>query len=271
MSNDKMDNVNKTLYIPLYGKAYVSRRGLFINDRWAERIWDAEQFKLKGKSRSKWLAYYMGIRSAVFDDWAREKLSSFSDAVVIHIGCGLDSRAERVGRGEVIWFDLDFPDVISERRRYFSESGNYRMISCDIRDGKWLSLVPSGKKAIIIMEGVSMYLKPEELRAFIDSICAYFDDFSILMDCYSSLAARMSRYKNPINDVGVSSVWGIDDPASLTTDTFGYVMEHDMTPKKYIDQLSGGEKKIFERLYAGGFSRKLYRLYEFEGAKPMRK
>ena len=27
-----MDSVNKTLYIPLYGKAYVSRQGILIHD-----------------------------------------------------------------------------------------------------------------------------------------------------------------------------------------------------------------------------------------------
>ena len=64
-----MNNVNKTLYIPLYGKAYVSRKGLFLDDKLAEEIWEKEGFALKGKSRSKWLAYYMGIRSAVFDRW----------------------------------------------------------------------------------------------------------------------------------------------------------------------------------------------------------
>lgn len=49
-----MNNVNKTLYIPLYGKAYVSRKGMILNDKKAEEIWDAEGFSLKGKSSSKW-------------------------------------------------------------------------------------------------------------------------------------------------------------------------------------------------------------------------
>ena len=60
-----MDNVNKTLYIPLYGKAYVSRKGIILQDMKAEEIWEKEGFPLKGKSKSKWLAYYMGMRSAV--------------------------------------------------------------------------------------------------------------------------------------------------------------------------------------------------------------
>ena len=71
-----MDNVNKTLYIPLYGKAYVSQKRLFLSDKKAEEIWDAEGFKLKAKSKSKWLADYMGIRAAVFDSWVKEQLKT---------------------------------------------------------------------------------------------------------------------------------------------------------------------------------------------------
>ena len=91
-----MDSVNKTLYIPLYGKAYVSRKGLFLEDKTAEKIWEAEGFPLKGKSASKWLAYYMGIRSAVFDSWLGRKMEENPDAVILHLGCGLDSRVLRL-------------------------------------------------------------------------------------------------------------------------------------------------------------------------------
>ena len=45
-----MNNVNKTLYIPLYGKAYVSKKGIILNDKKAEEIWSAEGFDLKRKS-----------------------------------------------------------------------------------------------------------------------------------------------------------------------------------------------------------------------------
>ena len=52
-----MNNVNKTLYIPLFGKALVSKKGIILEDKTAEKIWDAEGFPLGGKSKSKWLAY----------------------------------------------------------------------------------------------------------------------------------------------------------------------------------------------------------------------
>ena len=81
-----MNNVNKTLYIPLYGKSYVSRKGIILSDKKAEEIWGSEGFELKGKSSSKWLAYYMGMRSKVFDNWLADKLRSMqTEAVVISL------------------------------------------------------------------------------------------------------------------------------------------------------------------------------------------
>lgn len=258
-----MDSVNKTLYIPLYGKAYVSRKGLFLEDRTAEKIWEAEGFPLKGKSASKWLAYYMGIRAAVFDSWVRSEMSRDREAVVIHLGCGLDSRCLRAGESVHKWYDLDFPQVIGERRRYFSESEWYRMISADVRQDDWLAQIPENGSAIVVMEGLSMYLSEGELQALMANLSGHFARLAVRMDCYSVMAAQLSKYKNPIHAVGVTKVYGMDDPTVLEGSGVSFVQEHEMTPARYIDQLKGIEKRIFSKLYAGGFAKKLYRLYEY--------
>lgn len=259
-----MNEVNKTLYIPLYGKAFVSRKGLFLADKKAEEIWEKEGFSLKGKAKSKWLAYYMGIRAAVFDDWLREQMAAQPDAVVIQIGCGMDSRILRAGTGETLWYDVDFPEVIRERERYYAESSHYRMIGGDIRNGDWLTQIPEKQRAIMVMEGVSMYLTAEEMEAFLTGLGGHFGQVSLLMDCYSVLAAKLSKYKNPINEVGVTEVTGTDDPETLAKGGFSFVKEHTMTPQRFINQLRGMEKRIFTKLYAGGFSKKLYRLFEYQ-------
>ena len=256
-----MNEVNKTLYIPLYGKAYVSQRGIILNDKSAEMIWAKEGFELKGKSKSRWLAYYMGMRSRVFDDWARERLKENPNATVIHIGCGLDSRIERVG-GAARWYDVDFPEVIAERRKYFNDTKVYSMIYADVRNGSWLDSV-SGETVVVVMEGVSMYLTPDELLALFSNIWGHFDRVYLLMDCYTTFAARMSKVKNPINDVGVSRVYGTDVPEALNITGMEYVEELNMTPEYLINELSGIERKIFKSLYAGKISKKLYKLYEY--------
>ena len=260
-----MDHVQRTLYIPLYGKAYVSRRGLILKDKKAEGIWEREGFPLKGKAKSRWLAYYMGMRSVVFDRWTAQQLEENPEAVVLHVGCGLDSRCLRVNVKACQWFDVDFPEVIEERKRYFQETESYHMLGSDIRQEDWLARIPGDRTAIIVMEGVSMYLKPEELKAVLKNLSDRFEKVKILMDCYTEFAAKASKYKNPINDVGVTKVYGLDDPAELEGEHLRFCKSHEMTPQDLIDQLQGMEKTIFRKLYAGKIADGMYRLYEFEG------
>ena len=263
-----MNNVNKTLYIPLYGKSFVSKKRLFLDDKKAEEIWEAEGFSLKGKSKSKWLAYYMGVRSAVFDEWLKKQMKELGDATVIHIGCGMDSRVLRVGTCGHKWYDVDFPAVIEERKRYYSETEEYKMIAGDARDCVWLENIKERKSAIVVMEGVSMYLTVEEMRGLADRLCGHFERIALLADCYTFFAARMSKRRNPINDVGVTEVYGVDDPEDYSSGDFAFLKEHTMIPDKYIDELKGGERFVFAKLYAGSFSKKLYRLFEYRKNQP---
>ena len=257
-----MNQVNKTLYIPLYGKALVSKKNILLRDLKAEFIWNKEQFELKGKSKSKYLAYYMAMRALVFDEWTRTKINNNPNAIVLHVGCGLDSRVERINALSQ-WYDLDFENVIEERKKYYQENTHYHMISGDITKTDWLKNIDKKKDIIVIMEGVSMYVTNDELKAFFTTLENNFNKIELLMDCYSIFAAKASKYKNPINDVGVTQVYGLDDPMSLNGNRIQFVQELEMTPEKYICELEGVERFIFDKLYAGNTSKKLYQLYEF--------
>ena len=259
-----MNNVNKTLYIPLYGKAYVSHKGIILNDKKAEEIWDTERFELKGKSKSKWLCYYMGMRSAVFDKWLKEKMSDDKNAVIVHIGCGMDSRIERVGTNNHQWYDVDFPDVITERKRYYKENEFYHMIESDARSNSWINTLPAKQNAIILLEGVSMYFTLDELKKLLTSLNNHFSSVELLIDFYTNRAASASKYKNPINDVGVTTVYGLDEPKLMEDNTgLKFISELDMTPLEMINELKGAEKFIFKHVFGGKFSKGMYRLFYY--------
>ena len=83
------------------------------------------------------------------------------------------------------------------------------------------------------------------------------------MDCYTTFSAKASKYKNPINEVGVTEAYGLDDPKELEESGLSFVRRHDMTPPDLIGQLKGAERMIFKKLYAGGIAKKMYRIYEF--------
>ncbi len=256
-----MNNVNKTLYIPLYGKAYVSQKGIILKDKKAEDIWEKEGFELKRKSKSKYLAYFMAMRSCVFDNWLKEEIQKSNDSVVLHIGCGLDSRCMRVPCDH-LWYDIDFDSVIKERTCYFEETDSYHMIGADVRTCDWIDLIEKKEHAIVVMEGVSMYMSNDELKGLFCLLNHHFKKVSVLMDCYSVFGAKMSQYKNPINEVGVRDVYGLDEPESLDITGIKYIRSYLLTPDNLIDELEGVEKIIFKKLYAGNIAKKIYKLYE---------
>ena len=57
------------------------------------------------------------LRMTKFDSQVHDFLMRNPQAAVVHIGCGLDTRFERVDNGQVEWFDLDIPDVMALREK----------------------------------------------------------------------------------------------------------------------------------------------------------
>ncbi len=260
-----MNEISKTLYIPLCGKAQVSKKGIILKDAKAEEIWEKEQFPLKGKAKSKWLGYFMSMRARVFDDWTASRIELDKDAVVLHIGCGMDSRALRIGKSAKSWYDIDFPAVIDERRKYYSEGGNYRMIGANAAETEWLDSIPENGHAIVIMEGISMYITNRGNARLFDALQSKFAQLDILVDVYTELGARVSKYKNPINEVGVTTVYGIADPQTLLNGRgIVFVGEHTMTPPHLVNELKGFDYRFFRLMFTGKATRKVYRLFEYE-------
>lgn len=260
-----MDGINRTLYIPLYGRAKVSKMGIILNDKSAEEIWEKNPVPLGKQSKSRWLTYFMAMRARQFDDWAKMQLADHPDAIVLHIGCGLDSRVKRVNGHNHPWYDIDFPDVIAERRRFFAGSGEYRMLPGDVSSLEWLSGIDYCGTAVIIMEGVSMYLAPDTLKGLFAALTQHFSGVHLLMDVYTQFGAQMSKLKNPIKEAGVTQTYGGDVPEILPDACeLKYIREHSMTPPNLINELQEPDRFVFRKLYAGSFARKIYRLYEYQ-------
>ncbi|MGM9631870.1 MAG: class I SAM-dependent methyltransferase [Eubacteriales bacterium] len=260
-----MNEVNKTLFIPLYGKSQVSKKGIILNDPTAERIWEAESFEVHGKSKSKWLAYNMAMRARVFDDWTEAMLRVNKDALVLHIGCGLDARCLRIKEPYLNWIDADFPEVISLRKNYYGENDAYRMMPIDASKAEEIEKLPDAQTAIVVLEGISMYLTNDQVCRLLRTLEKKYSRLHILLDVYTDFAAKASKYKNPVNDVGVTKLYGIDDIQAVLNDTsIKLKAEHSFTPDYLINELKPFERAFFRTMFAGKLYRKFYRLYELE-------
>lgn len=257
-----MNNESKTLFIPLYGKAAMSREG-FYEDKKAEEIIEKVSFDFDLIDKSKKLAVYMTIRAMQYDEITGGFISENPDGIVIALGCGLDSRVARVGQKNCKWYDLDLPEVIAIRRDFFAETDKYRMISSSATELSWLdSIEYANESVLVIAEGLTMYLAENEMKALFEAFRSKFRKTLFVFDAYSGFAAKMSKIKNPVNSVDAKICFAMDDPGIFEQDGINCIFNNDIIRSEYIDKLSGIYKMRFHFMRKLGS--KMYRIFGYE-------
>ena len=120
--------------------------------------------------------------------------------------------------------------------------------------------------AIVVLEGLSMYLTAAQLHDFLKALEEKYRELHILMDVYTVTGAKLSKYRNPVNEVGVSELYGIDEIESVIGDLrIRFVREHSFTPENLVAQLKPLEQMFFRMMFTGRIYGKIYRLLELAG------
>src|SRR5690606_38238977 len=144
----------------LYGRALDARSpdpilGDTMAVRAVERI--DHDFTQIGMDRCK--ARAVAFRARFLDGWAAEFLAGRPGAVVLHLGCGLDTRVWRLDPPpSVAWFDVDYPEVAGLRRRLFPGRPGLTTAGAQVTEPGWLDQVPTGRPVLVIAEGLVYYL-----------------------------------------------------------------------------------------------------------------
>lgn len=58
--------------------------------------------------------------------------------VVVNVGCGLDTRFQRIGGGKAVFYDMDLPEVIALRRELIPEQPGNAYIAASLLETGWM-------------------------------------------------------------------------------------------------------------------------------------
>ncbi len=122
------------------------------------------------------LVVHIALRAKKYDEYAREFIARHPDGMIVNIGCGMDSRFHRIDNGSLIFFDLDLPEVIEFKRRFYQENKRYHMLPYSVFETKWMDAVLAyGKRPVMFLaEGVFMYLEADRVKALVLELQARF-------------------------------------------------------------------------------------------------
>jgi O-methyltransferase involved in polyketide biosynthesis len=213
-----------TMLMTLYGRALQSQwEHPILRDPWAEeavRHIDYDFSKLYGHGSifGRLVAglgcTIIATRASTFDRETTRYLADHPGATVLHLGCGLDSRVFRVDPpASVSWFDVDYPDVMAVRRQLFPERPNYHLIGIPLEDLGWLDQVAGGRPALVVAEGVLMYLSEDSVKALLKGVTGHFPGGQLVFDALHPWIVK--RTGSNVGGTGASHRWGLDDPRDI--------------------------------------------------------
>jgi O-methyltransferase involved in polyketide biosynthesis len=237
MTTPNLQGVARTLLVPLACRAREAARpdALLHDPRVVELL-----AKLEGgmdclMGMSELDQTFTVMRARQFDRCARAFLAKSPGGLVVDIGCGLDTRFDRLDDGQMAWLGLDLPEVIALRRQFLPDAERCRSLPCSMLDLTWLDAVAQMNKPVIFLaEGVFMYFTEAEVKPVITALAERFPGGELVFDALTSFSARLHNRTQPVlKETGARLNWGVDDPHALESwglrlvEKWGYFDQHE--------------------------------------------
>ncbi|PSL00604.1 O-methyltransferase involved in polyketide biosynthesis [Murinocardiopsis flavida] len=250
MSTDRplLGPTQQTMTLTLSVRAADNRSGApILGDRWAEDALARINGPDPGAAIRRDAAAGALCRTRQLDDWTRAFLAERPDAVVLHLGCGLDARALRVDPAPgVLWYDVDYPEVIALRQRLYSAGAGYRMIGASVTDPSWADGVPVDRPTLVVAEGLLMYLPAEEVRRLLRRVTAGRAG-RLACDVELPWAARLARFDPVLRRTGAVHQWGVRDLGGLSqwVPALRLLAEHGVTALPGIANTAPAYRRLY--------------------------
>ncbi|AJQ96102.1 class I SAM-dependent methyltransferase [Gynuella sunshinyii] len=214
----QLGSVQETLLIPLFGRAESTRqRSGLINDPIAVTIVNRLDYDF-----SKWQSAFglvgSNIRTRMMDEEVATFLSRYPDGTVIEIGCGLNTRYERLDNGRARWIEIDLPDSMKLRRQFFNNTARRTMLSASVMETDWLNAVAKARPPYcFISEAAMIYLDNHQVQQAIEQIGQRFSGAWFITDTASSTMVVRQDQHDIMKNMSRESWfrWQCDEPESL--------------------------------------------------------
>jgi len=210
--------VQETLLIPLLGRARETQRAKgLIRDEKAVAIVESLDYDF-GKWEGAQSLQGATFRTLMYDARVRDFLERHPTGVVVEIGCGLNTRFERLDNGEATWVELDLPDSMALRRQFFEDEPRRHMIAASVLDEPWLDEVAAFDGPFIFCsEAVLIYLEAEHVERAVRQIGRRFPRAELVMDTTSTQMVSRQAKHDVMSTLPRESWfrWECDDPKSV--------------------------------------------------------
>lgn len=212
--------VQETLLITLRSKAVeIHHANPILRDTKAVELMKAIDYDFDKFAKGTASQVGCCLRAHKFDQWVGDFLAQYPGGTIVEIGAGLDARFERVATDESQWFELDLPDVIEIRSRFFQQTDRRRFITQSVLTPGWIEEVKKNATGPImfVAEGVFMYFEEEQVKTLFAMLADHFSGSILIFDSISPQMVRMQKRHDTVSKTSARFRWGISDSKEIET------------------------------------------------------
>jgi methyltransferase (TIGR00027 family) len=214
------DGIADTLFIPLLMRSMETQHPkAIIHDEKAVELVNRIDYDFSKYRKASFSAIGTVIRVRHFDRKVTSFISKNQKAVVVNIGCGLDTRFYRVAdRSGVAFYELDLPEVINLREELLPAQNNNIYLRASMLETEWMDRLlvkHPDSKFIFVIEGVLMYFPEEQVKSVIQNLAARFHGSELHFDTVSKLLSKQSHRHDAVKYAKAKFQWGIDDEKEI--------------------------------------------------------
>ena len=201
----EFNSVQATNFMPLWGRAkYSIENSDLLHDPVEVNLMNQIQddykldYSLIEKTHKKRVEYFGMIflaRARNMDDALNNYLSMYPECTVVNLGAGLETNFFRCDNQQLQWYDIDFPDVISFRKKYLDESNRYHYLAQSVLDFSWMDKIQyvREKGIFIIAGGLFMYFTKNEISNLLSTMAEKFPSGELIFDHTSKLGIKIAN------------------------------------------------------------------------------
>ncbi|THV42044.1 class I SAM-dependent methyltransferase [Glycomyces buryatensis] len=220
---DHLTPLQKTLLITLNGRVVDGARSRpLLGDTKAAELAGGIDYDLGTVKLTSGVPEAVAIRSAMLDRAVESFVRGHSGAVVVELGCGLETRRSRLTSRDdpiwrdVDWYDVDFPEVIELRDALMPPPDRAHSVGVSLLDPSWTETIPADRPAVIVADGVLGFLSEEENRQVLGRITDHFAEGLLVFNAYTKFTARMNgRFTKVVGMPEDFRGFGIADPKEI--------------------------------------------------------
>ncbi|HUB58018.1 MAG TPA: class I SAM-dependent methyltransferase [Mycobacterium sp.] len=211
----ELGQVQETLLIPLYARARdAARRHPVLHDERAAGLVDGLAYDFSRFGGPSLLGCV--LRSAILDGWVRRFLARHPAGTVVELGTGLNTRFDRLDNGTVRWFDIDLPDAIALRRRFFADRPRRTTLEGSVLDTDWFDAVAAVPGPyLFVSEAVFVYLAGGQVRTVLSQLAQRFGGSLIAFDTVGAVMLRNQHHNGSMHAVSARMQWACEDPHEI--------------------------------------------------------